>query len=113
MNHMFKSLLVVCLAVLFVLGLNNSARAAPFHFAAPAHLTGLAITPAASLSLDTGDDFTHFSTPRLVLLGVGIVAGVLLLPPVLGINELVGGVIGAIGGEVLYHGGYRISEIGS
>lgn len=113
MDHMFKSLFVVCLAVLFVLGLNNGARAAPFHFAAPAHLTGLAITPAASLSFDTGDDFTHFDTPRLVLLGVGIVAGAVLLPPVLGINNLLGGVLGAIGGEILYHGGYRISEIGS
>ena len=110
---MFKSLFVVCLAVLFVLGLNTSVRAAPFHVAAPAHLTSLAITPAASLSFDTGDDLTHFSTPRLVMLGVGIVAGVLVLPPVLGINNLLGGVLGAIGGEILYHGGYRISEIGS
>jgi hypothetical protein len=65
------------------------------------------------VSVDVGDDFAHFGTPRLVLLGVGIVAGALFLPPALGINELFGGVLGAIGAEVLYHGGYRISEIGS
>ncbi len=110
---MFKGFFAVCLAILLTLGLGNSARAAPFHLAGPAHLTNLGITPVASLSVDVGDDFTHFGTPRLVMLGVGIVAGALLLPPVLEINQLFGGVLGAIGAEVLYHGGYRISEIGS
>ena len=110
---MSKSLFVVCLAALLMLGLTNSARAAPVRLAGPAHLTNLAITPVASVSVDVGDDFTHFDTPRLVMLGVGIVAGALILPPVLEINQLFGGVLGAIGAEVLYHGGYRISRIGS
>ena len=113
MDHMFKSLFAVCLAACLVLGLNVSARAAPFHLAGPVHLANVAITPVASVSIDTGDEFTHFGTPRLVLLGVGIVAGAVLLPPVLQINELFGGVLGAIGAEVLYHAGYRLSGIGS
>ncbi len=107
---MINLFLSVFLSLSLVIGLAGSARAAPMQVAAPAHLSGGAIIPVAESAIGGMDEIFHMEAPRLLFLGAGIVVGALVISPALGINDLLGVVLGVIGSEFLYQTTYRSSH---
>ncbi len=103
---MIKAVLSACLSLWLVLAGGGNALAAPGHLTVPAHRGGGAVITVADSALGGMDEIFHMDPPRLLFLGVGIVAGAALISPSLGISELFGVVLGIIGSEFLYHTTY-------
>ena len=107
---MFRAVLSLCLSLFLVLAVAGSARAAPGQLVAPGHLAGGAVIPVADASLGGIDEVFKMEPPHLLFLGGGIVAGLLLISPGLGVGDLFGVVLGVIGSEFLYQTSYRSSR---
>ena len=107
---MINAVLSLFLSLCLVLGLAGSARAAPGHLGAPAHLTGSAVIPVAETPIEGMNEIFHMEPPRLLFLGGGILSGLLLISPTLEVGELFGVILGVIGSEYLYQTLYKGNE---
>jgi ammonia channel protein AmtB len=101
---MIKAVLSLCLGLWLVVGLAGNARAEQVH------LTGAAVIPVAEGELGGMDEIFRMDAPRLVFLGAGIVVGAVVISPALGVNELLGVVVGVVASEFLYRTTYLASE---
>lgn len=99
---MIRTILRVCLGLWLAVGLAGSARALPAHSVGPVHPTRAVVTVQDS-PVEGLNEIFRMDPPRLAYLGAGIVAGALFVAPGLGVNEVLGVVLGIIGGEFLYH----------
>lgn len=104
---MTKAILSLFLCVSLVFGLAGNARAALMHPATPGHLAGGGVIDVADAPLDGLSEIFRMEPDRLLFLGGGILTGLLLLSPQLGIAELYGVAVGVIGAEFVYHTYYR------
>ncbi len=110
---MINAVLSLFLSLSLVFGLAGSARAAPVHLAAPAHMTGSAVIQVAETPMEGMNEIFHMEPPRLLFLGGGILAGLILISPTLEVGELFGVVLGVIGSEYLYQTLYKGPESSS
>ena len=108
-TQMVQALLRFCLGLSLVAGLAGSVQGAPLRPLAPVHLPDTAVIQAEDTALGGMNEIFHMDAPRLVFLGAGIVTGAVLIAPGLGVNELLGVVLGVIGSEFLYHTVYEPS----
>ena len=99
---MAKAFITLSLSLCLAFGLAGSVRAAPGHFGEPLGLVGGAVIPVAEAPLAGMGEIIHMEPPHLLFLGGGILAGLLVVSPGLGIGELFGVVLGVIGSEYLF-----------
>jgi hypothetical protein len=104
---MIHALLRFCLSLSLVVGLAGSVRAAPGHLVAPPHLTDSAVIHAADSEVEGLNEVFRMDPPRLAFLAAGIVAGAVLIAPALGVNDILGVVLGIVSSEFLYHTVYE------
>lgn len=107
---MTKSLFSLFLGLFLVLGPVGGARAAMVHPAAPVHLVTAPVIAVADAALGGMNEVFKMEPPHLLFLGGGILSGLLLISPGLGIGDLFGVALGVIGSEFLYRTTYNRSR---
>jgi hypothetical protein len=107
---MIRAVLRLFPGLLLVFGLAGGAQAAPGHLGAPGHFADGAVIHVADSPIGDMDEIFHMEAPRLLFLGAGIVVGALVISPGLGLNELLGVVLGVIGSEFVYQTTYKSSR---
>lgn len=107
---MRKVALSLFLSLCLVSGLAGSAGAAPLHSGASVPFAGGLVIPVAETPVEGMNEIFHMEPPRLLFLGGGILAGLLLISPSLEVGELFGVLLGVIGSEYLYQTFYKTPE---